>query len=380
MPYLKRVSESKLLEYIAFFSVVALTGPRQSGKSTLLRHLLPDYQYVNFDDLGLRSFFLDDPEAFMSTYRDKVIFDEAQLVPDLFSYIKRAVDADRESPGKFVVSGSSQFTLIERITETLAGRIGMLSLLPFQYAEMPSKLYTQAQFKGSYPELVMKEYALWHDWYGSYLDTYLNRDVRTLAYVGNLRDFQRLMQVLASRVGTVLNMSDIAKDIGIDVKTLKRWMSILEASYVIFLLPPFYENFGKRIIKSPKIYFYDTGIVSFLTGIQTEDQYRFGPLAGFLYENYVIADIMKKHFHLKTHASFYFFRTSHGDEIDLIVDKGDTRDLIEIKSSQTFKSAMIDNLRKYRQEKDIAYLLYQGKSMPHVDVHIMNATEYLKEL
>lgn len=378
MHYTHRVIEPKLLEYMNFFSVVGITGSRQSGKSTLLKHMLPDYQYVNFDDLTLRTFFHDDPEAFMQTYADRVIFDEAQLVPDLFSYIKRAVDNDRDTVGKFVISGSSQFTLIKSITETLAGRIGLLSLLPFQYIEVPNHLHLQSQFKGAYPELVNKDYALWRDWYASYLDTYLNRDVRTLANVGDLRDFQRLVQLLASRVGTLLNMADLARDLGVDIKTVKRWISILEASYIVFLLPPFYENFGKRLVKSPKIYFYDTGLVSFLTGIQTEEQYRQGPLAGHLFENYVIAEIMKMHLHMKTHASLYFLRINDQDEVDLIVDRGLERDLIEIKSGKTFKTNMVSSLQKYGREQDALYVLYQGPAFPHDKVRIIPFEDYIK--
>lgn len=377
MHYIQRVIQAKLLKYIEFFSVVGVTGPRQSGKSTLLKHLLPDYQYVNFDDLMLRNFFQDDPEAFMQTYSDKVIFDEAQLVPDLFYYIKRAVDNDRDSPGKFVLSGSSQFTLMKNITETLAGRIGLLSLLPFQFSEIPESLQRQSQFKGGYPELINKEYMLWRDWYAAYMDTYLNRDVRTLANIGDLRDFQRLMQLLAARVATLLNMAELARAIGVDIKTVKRWISILEASYIVFLLPPFYENFGKRIVKSPKIYFYDTGLVSFLTGIQTEAQYRLGPLAGPLFENYVISELMKKHMHLKTHASFYFLRINEMDEIDLIIDNGTERDLIEIKSGRTFKPTMVSVMGKYRREQDQSYLLYQGPAVAHAHVHVLPFSEFI---
>lgn len=379
MRYINRVAESKLLEYIGFFSIVGLTGPRQSGKSTLLKHLFPDYQYVNFDDLSLRTFFFDDPEAFMATYAHQVIFDEAQLVPELFAYLKIAVDQDRDHPGKFILSGSSQFHLIKNITETLAGRVGLLSLLPFQYSEVPSNLHLVSQFKGAYPELIVKKFTLWRDWYASYIDTYLNRDVRTLSNVGDLRDFQRLMQLLASRVSSVLNMNELAGELGVDAKTIKRWLSILEASYIIFLLPPFYENFGKRLIKSPKIYFYDTGMVSFLTGIQTQDQYQWGPLSGGIFENYIIAEIMKMNLHKKTHANLYFLRTSHGEEIDLIVDYGTHRDLIEIKSGQTFKVSMISQLIKFAQDKDQLYLLYQGVNKPHAQVKVIHYSEYLSE-
>ena len=234
MSYLSRALEPKLQEYIEFFSVVGLTGPRQSGKSTLLKNILPHYQYVTFDDFRITSLFYEDPEKFMEIYSGEVIFDEIQKVPELFEYIKLAVDNDREKTGKFVLSGSSQFHLLKNISESLAGRIGLLSLLPFQYNEVPTALQEKSLYLGGYPELLNKQYAMHQDWFSAYLDTYLHKDVRSLNNVGNLRDFQRFITLLAMHTAQVFDASSFAKDIGVSVSTIKQWASILEASYIIF--------------------------------------------------------------------------------------------------------------------------------------------------
>lgn len=294
MAYVKRVLESGLLAYLHNFPVVGLTGPRQSGKSTLLQALLPNYKYLTFDDYKLQDFLQSDPEAFMATYSEHIIFDEIQKMPELFNYLKIAVDNDRMNYGKFVVTGSSQFSSIKNITESLAGRIGLLSLLPFQFSEMPTELRSLSIFKGSYPELVNRSYREASAWYSSYIDTYLNKDVRTLSNIGDLRDFQRFITLLAANTAQILNLSSYARDLGVAVNTIKRWLSILEASYIIYLLPPFYKNYNKRVVKSPKLYFYDTGLVSYLVGITTQQLYENGPMAGSLFENYLVTEILKK--------------------------------------------------------------------------------------
>ena len=286
MIYQHRMLEEVLLNYLNIFPVIGLTGPRQSGKSTLLRHILPDYQYVTFDDYRMINLFQQDPFRFLDLYPKHTIFDEVQKVPELFNYIKMAVDNNRMEKGQYILIGSSQFTLMKNISESLAGRIGLLSLLPFQCSEMPVALRLQSIFLGGYPELVQREFAYSNAWYDAYIETYIHKDVAQLGHVGDLRDFRRLLNLLAANTSQILNMSRFANDLGVDVKTIKRWVSILEASYIIFLLPPFYENFGKRIIKSPKVYFYDTGMVSFLTGIETLKMYEQGPMAGAIFENY----------------------------------------------------------------------------------------------
>jgi predicted AAA+ superfamily ATPase len=384
MKYITRTIEQKLLEYITFFSVVGITGPRQSGKSTLLRHCLPEYQYVSFDDFNIRELFYADPKKFLAAYPKQIIFDEVQKVPEIFEYIKIVIDEGREVKGRYILTGSSQFTLLKNISESLAGRIGLLSLLPLDYNELPTQLRASAIYRGCYPELVINNYTLWQDWYASYIDTYLLKDVRSIANVGDIRDFQRLLQLLAALCAQNLNFTHLSRELGIDIKTVKRWISILEASYLIFILPPFYNNYGKRITKSPKVYFYDTGIVCFLNRIYNNAQYEHNPLTGAIFENFVISEIYKKSLHNKSHNMLYYLRTNNNNEIDLIIDAAQSRQLIEIKSSQTFKLKMLEQLVLFRaeelkcQSQAEAILLYQGESKPDYDnIKIKNFSDYL---
>ena len=311
-------------------------------------------------------------------YDDKVIFDEVQKVPELFNAIKIAVDQDRNTCGKFVLTGSSRFSMIHNIADSLAGRIGLLSLLPYQFSELPKQKQTQALLHGSYPELVSKGYQLSQDWYAAYVDTYLNTDLKVLTNIGDMRDFTRFIQLLAANTAQQLNLSHYAHDLGVDVKTIKRWVSILESAYIIFLVSPYYENYGKRITKSPKLYFYDNGLVNYLVGIETMAHLQKGPMAGSLFENYVISDIYKKILHTKSNAKLYYYRTQHGVEVDLIIDYKQYKTLIEIKHSETYHPRMIKPITSVYKQGDNAYLLYRGESLNvSSTVDIVNYQTYL---
>lgn len=377
--YIQRKIENKLKEYLTGFPVVCITGPRQSGKSTLVKQCLSDnYTYITMDDNRTTSLFYDDPEKFLSIYSDKVIIDEAQKTPELFDYLKRAVDEDRDNYGKYIITGSSQLTLLDKISESLAGRIGILTLFPFQIAEVPEYLHSESIYKGSYPELVTRDYKLSIDWYSSYIETYVNKDVRTMLNVGDLRDFKRLLKLLASNITQQLNMSTLAGNIGVSVPTIKRWISVLEASYIIRLLPPYYQNFGKRVTKAPKIFFCDTGLAAFLTGIDTFAAYDNGPLAGPLFENYIVSEVVKKKAHTGIPADFYYFRTNHGAEIDLIIEERNNLEFVEIKHSMTFKPVMIKHLENLGTFADKRVLVYSGENLPYSDnIQIENYKEYL---
>lgn len=376
--YKHRVIESVLKKYIKSFPVVGLTGPRQSGKSTMLLHSLKDYTYVTFDDFKIVNLFHQDPERFMNLYTNKIIFDEAQKVPELFSYIKMAVDRDRHHPGKFILTGSSQFALIKNSSESLAGRIGLLSLLPFQFSEIPNSLRSESIYRGGYPELVDRKYHFFEQWFSSYLETYLNKDISAIGHIGDMRDFRRFIYLLAASTAQQLNMSRFASDIGVDIKTIKRWITLLEASFIIFLIPPFYKNYGKRIVKSSKIYFYDTGLVSFLTGIDSKIQFENGPMAGSLFENYIVAEIKKKELHQQTLSELFYLRTSHGVEIDLIIDRKKYKELIEIKHSETFSPRMVSGIEAFMEKNDVGYLIYCGKVFPyHRPIEVINYQDYL---
>jgi uncharacterized protein len=380
MKYTHRALEKQLKSYLSAFPVIGITGPRQSGKSTMLQHVLKDeYTYVTFDDYKIISFFYDDPEKFMQTYNNKIIFDEVQKIPEIFSYIKMKVDKDRQNYGKFILTGSSQFSFLKNISESLAGRMGLLSLLPFQLSETPPSQRHDAIYQSSYPELVLRNYNLSSEWYSSYLETYLDKDIRQLFNIGDLRDFRRFISLLATKASNILNMTSFSNDLGVTVSTIKRWLSILEASYIIFFVPAYYNNFGKRITKSPKVYFYDTGLITYLVGIDSKTTYEKGPLKGPIFENFIISEILKKNMHAKKRSSLYYFRTSGGDEIDIIEEEGNHKNFIEIKSSSTFKTQMTKNIEKYKKTTDKGYLVYQGENFPYThDVKVLNYENYLK--
>lgn len=363
MIYIPRLLSSKLLEYLQFFPVVGITGPRQSGKSTLVNQILgSEYRYITFDDYRHVEFFQSDPERFISEYNSRVVFDEVQKVPDLFSYIKRVVDQNRNLTGQFVLTGSSQFTLNQQISESLAGRIGLLSLLPFQFSEIPEKNRSEVIVKGSYPELVVKGHRFFEDWFNSYVETFILRDVKSLINIGDLRDFRQFIRLLAVQAGQLLNLTDISKSIGISVSTVKRWISVLEAAYVVFLLPPYYTNLSKRLIKRPKLYFWDTGLVCFLSGISSLEMYEKGPMSGALFENYVISEIHKRYIHEKRKGNLYFIRTSNQVEVDLIIEEPGTKTWIEVKKTSTPRLSMCKSIESLKPASEPGFIIYEGEN------------------
>jgi predicted AAA+ superfamily ATPase len=377
--YITRTAEQTLLKYLSAFPVTGLTGPRQSGKSTMLRVLLSEkYKYVTFDDPVTVAEFRDDPERFMRIYSDRVIFDEAQKAPEIFSYVKVAVDNDRDRYGKFILSGSSQFTLIKQISESLAGRIGLISLLPLQFNEIPQTHHEESIYKGGYPELVKRGYEFSNEWYQAYINTYLEKDLRSIGDIGNIRDFFRLIRLLAARCSQIINLSELASELGVAVNTVKHWLSVLEASYIIFFLPPFYENLGKRIVKSPKLYFYDTGLVSFLTGIDTQKQFENSILYGPIFENYIVSEVKKVIEHKKMFYTLYYYRTSSGLEVDLIIDKKLDKKWIEIKTSETFQKKFVLSIQRTKSQEERGSLVYKGTTRPGTDdIEILNYKEFL---
>lgn len=368
MSYTTRIIEKSLSNYLTAFPVVGLTGPRQSGKSTVLQHCLSaNYRYVSFDDRETINLFYDDPKRFMKQFNNHIIFDEAQKVPEIFDAVKLLVDTRRQEYGQFILTGSSQFNMMQSITESLAGRIGLLTLLPFQASEIPEALREESIYTSSYPELVTRKFYLSDDWYRSYLTTYLEKDVRQISQVGNIRDLNVLIRLLAINVGQQLHLSDLSKEIGVSVSTVKRWISILEASYIIFLLPPFYKNYGKRICKTPKVYFYDTGLVSHLTRTTTQDLFENGPMLGKIFENYIVSEMKKRLSHENISADLYYYRTQHGVEVDLIIDYVTHKKWIEIKASHTLKSSMFSAMQGLMEPQDSGVLVYRGQSKLYDD-------------
>lgn len=358
MKYINRQIEPKIKKLLKSFPSVVVTGPRQSGKSTLLINILKDYNYITLDDPLKREQAISDPLFFLESAGEKAIIDEIQYAPQLLSYIKIKIDRNREKKGLYVFTGSQQFNLIKDIGDTLAGRIGLLDLLPFSVSEKKSCIqmgsaidyFIHAALVGSYPELVLDKRIDIPAWYGAYMQTYLERDIRGIYNIGNLRDFQRFVRLISGRCAQVLNISDFAKDIGVSVPTIKNWLSVLEASRIIYLLPPYYNNFGKRIIKAPKLYFLDIGLVCYLTGISDSKHLLQGPMAGALFENFCIQETIKLLFNHGLIPQLYYLRTSNNLEVDLLIE-GPARTIfpIEINLNKTPALHMGSKISRFKK-------------------------------
>jgi uncharacterized protein len=360
--YIQRQIEKTLHKYLKLFPAVAITGPRQSGKSTLVKECLKDeYDYITFDRMQNVEDFSSDPEGFIQKFNNKVIFDEVQRVPQLFNYIKLMIDENRQNYGKFILTGSSQFSIVKDITETLAGRVGNMCLLPFQYIEIPERLRQEQLIYGSYPEIVVRDYKGVFEWYESYIQNYLERDVRNLANIGNLRDFRRFINLLAANTSNEFNASAYANEIGVNYKTVQSWLSILEASYIVFEIEPYFHNLGKRIVKRPKVYFWDTGLVCYLTGIKTKELFEKGPLCGPIFENYIVSEIFKKIKHSNKDIKLFYFRSNLGRESDLIIEDRANKRIVfsEIKYNKTARPKMVENI-KILIEKEKEYQVHAG--------------------
>lgn len=322
------------------YPVLALTGPRQSGKTTLLKEMFPDYKYVSLENLDSRLFATDDPVGFLNEHPERVIFDEVQQVPKLFSYIQGRVD-ERRLMGQYILSGSQNFQLLQHITQSLAGRVALFRLLPLDFSEMSasgilSDNWRSAAVKGFYPALFDRGGDA-SFFYHNYLQTYVERDVSQLEKVKDLRVFRNFLSLCAGRAGQLLNYSNLASEAGVSQHVAKEWLSILESSYIVFQLPPYFQNFNKRIVKTPKLYFYDTGLLAFLLGARHTDGDELGrELLGNLFENMIVAEMHKQNHHRLLLKEFFFWRDSNGLECDLLVPAaGQTLDIFEIKAGMT---------------------------------------------
>lgn len=350
----------------ASFPVVTVTGPRQSGKTTLVRTAFPDFHYVNLESADQRGLVEQDPRRLLNDHIDGgLIVDEAQRVPDLFSYVQTTVD-EHGGLGRVILSGSQHFLLLEQITQSLAGRAAVLHLLPFTVDELPAVLdgtADQVLFTGMYPPL--------HDrkidptiFYPTYIQTYIERDVRTVRNVGSLSTFSRFLQLCAGRVGSLLNLSSLANEVGVDHKTIRSWLSVLEASFIVFLLPAYHRNFNKRIVKQPKLYFYDTGVICSLLGIDSATQVSTHYLRGSIFENFVVAEYRKMVEHCGRRPRMYFWRDNVGTEVDLVIERGGEVSAVEIKSGATLNNDFTRSLAKFQRYSDTprerCHLIYGG--------------------
>lgn len=345
---IKRTLSSELLRLATKYPVISITGPRQSGKTTLVKSTFPDHQYLTFENPDVRQRALNDPVSFFLPETRKLILDEVQYVPQLLSYIQEISDRNNIN-GQFVLTGSQSILLSEKVSQSLAGRTAVLKLFPFDLQELTSSgvsnptTYEELIFKGFYPRIYDQQIEP-SDFYPFYFETYVQRDVRQILNIRDLNQFTNFVKLCAGRTGQLLDYSSLAKDAGISVNTAKGWISLLEASYIIYLLQPYHNNFNKRIIKSPKLYFLDTGLASWLLNIQDPLQLETHYLKGSLFENFIIVELLKHRIHHAKSSNLWFFRDNNGNEIDCLREDK-TLALIEIKSARTFRDDSLKGLK-----------------------------------
>lgn len=347
-----RTIKDSILQLIDKYPVLALTGPRQSGKTTFLKTMLPQYRYVNLEDPDQRKFALNDPRGFLMKNDKYVIFDEVQRVPDLFSYIQAIVD-ESGIMGQFILSGSQNFHLMQHITQSLAGRVAIFKLFPFDFQELRSAgllgdMYLGNLTKGFYPAIYDRNIPP-KTFYSNYIQTYIQRDVSELVAIKDMALFKRFLSLCATRAGQLINLNSIATDCGISQPTAKSWLSTLESSYVLFLLPPYHENFSKRLIKTPKLYFYDTGLLCHLLKLHTPQQISTHPAKGMLFENMMIAEYLKRMYHRNDTDDLWFWRDAAGNEVDLLVQRTPTLEVYEFKATQTIMPNLFKGLATFEK-------------------------------
>jgi len=377
--------ERKIRQAAEQYPVISLTGPRQSGKTTLIRAMFPDMQYFSMEDPELRHLAVEDPRGFLAQFQEKgVILDEVQRTPDLFSYIQTRVD-EVDQPGQFILSGSQNFLLMKNISQTLAGRCAVFHLLPFSLNELRQLSHPPLEdmgqeilsipepkntnlfdllFSGFYPRIHDKKLDA-QEWLKNYTQTYMERDVRDLINIGDLEAFRRFMGLCAGRAGQLLNLSSLASDCGITHTTAKRWLSVLETGFIITLLRPHFQNFNKRLVKSPKLYFLDTGILCYLLRIRSPEDLLLHASRGAIFENYVVAELLKRRLHDGLDPDLYFWRDSAGHELDIIIDLGNQLIPVEVKSAQTIAKDFFKGLNYWKalakNPSAPSALVYAGK-------------------
>lgn len=377
---IKRIAAKKINELATKFPAIGLLGPRQSGKTTLARELFGHKPYVSFENHDNILAATTDPRGFLSNYEKGAVLDEIQRVPHLFSYLQGIIDDHPDETGLFILTGSQNFLLLEKITQSLAGRIAFINLLPFSQEEIKlsksrNNSLDQLMLNGCYPRLYDKEIAP-EDYYPNYILTYVERDVRQIKNINDLGLFQRFLKVCASRVGQLVNYSSISNDCGIDQKTVIHWISILETSFIAFTLKPFYKNFSKRLIQMPKLYFYDTGLCCSLLEIEKENQLSNHPLRGAMFENFILLELLKTRFNKGLRNNFYFWRDRTGNEIDLLIDTAEGPIPVEIKTSATYHTDFLKGIKywkKIQPQNNKSYVVYTGtQSIMQQETRLLN--------
>ena len=366
---LAREIQNKVLRLVEKFPIIAITGPRQSGKTTLSKIIKPNYKYVNLENLSDREFALNDPIGFLETYRNGVIIDEIQNVPSLFSYLQVITD-ERNINGEYIITGSHNFLLMEKITQSLAGRVAIFTLLPFSINELKNTAYKIDNWEnyllsGSYPRKIIQNIEA-SDYYDNYLKTYIERDVRLLKNITNLDLFQKFIKLLAGRVGQLFNQTSLGNELGLDNKTINAWFTVLETSFITYRLQPYHSSFNKRLTKTPKIYFYDTGLLCHLLRINSRVELDLHFAKGNLFENLVITELYKNAINDDLKQNLYFWRDSSQNEVDIIIEIGSKIEAIEIKSGKTIHSNFFKGLDYFSKQtlnqKQISLNLVYGGS------------------
>ena len=371
--YIERSLTPVLKKSLSEFPAVVLTGPRQSGKTTILKQLFSNtFAYISLEPPDIRAAAVEDPRGFLEMYPSPVIFDEVQYAPDLLPYIKEKIDADRNRCGQYILTGSQNLLMMERVTESLAGRTAMLRLLPmsrresegYPQAKLPWESHTrrvqsknasyrkmwQTFLRGSYPELVANPNRDSHLWHAGYVQTYLERDVRTIRQVGDLSQFQVFLRALASRSTQLLNLADLSRDLGIALNTVKAWLSVLEATFQVIVLRPYFANIGKRLVRTPKVYFTDVGTLCYLTGLKDPEHAASGLMGGPIMETAVLSEIVKTLTHRGIDPHIYFWRTSTGMEVDILVDFAGKIIPIDVKLSATPRPEMASSIKTFLKD------------------------------
>jgi len=362
------------------FKIVAITGPRQSGKTTLCKHVFKNKPYVSFEDLDIMEEAESSPRSFINKYKEGAVLDEIQRVPGLFNYLQTHVDKVGKN-NQYVISGSNNFLLQQSISQSLAGRAAYIELLPLSLLELQehwgdTKSPVFFMMNGFYPSIISKQSSA-ERWLPNYLKTYIERDVRMIRNIENLNLFSKFVKLAAARSGQVLNINNLANETGVDNKTISAWISVLESSYIVYRLQPYYNSFNKRVIKSPKLYFYDVGLAAYLLGIEEITQLERDPLRGSLFENMLVMEFLKNRFNKGLDSNIYFYRDSHHSEVDLISKSANHLETYEIKSSQTFHPDFLKNLFKLKKlfgnKLRKMTLIYDGELQSHVKgVDVLN--------
>lgn len=376
----KRAILDELLILLSEYPIVTILGPRQSGKTTLARHLVDGYQYSNLESPEERQFATQDPKAYLKQFSSKVIIDEIQRVPELLSYIQTIVDDDtQQRAGRFILTGSHQLQLREAISQSLAGRTAILNLLTLSISELSlNSIYFESFeeycFNGSLPRIYDQSIRP-STAYSNYYQTYVERDVRQLINLKDLSLFEKLLKLLAGRVGQIVNYDSLANNIGVNTKTVKGWISILEASFVVFKLAPYFNNFGKRTIKSPKYYFTDVGLLCFILGIKKPEQVSRDPLVGNIFENLAVLECLKSRYNRGHMPDLYYYRDSNNNEVDIVFQNGRELTAIEVKSSSTYSHDQIKGLNRFKKiagDLENTVLIYNGKTISTSDHQLLN--------